>query len=70
LKVFRRLGVNGVVSEATGAVGRTISDLHRRPNETKAAEALVETFQAAAHAMARHQQSMEQQLRNLDTAKG
>ena len=47
-----------------------ISDLHRRPNETKAAEALVETFQAAAHAMARHQQSMEQQLRNLDTAKG
>lgn len=47
-----------------------ISDLHRRPDETKACEALVETFQAAAHAMARHQQSMEQQLRNLDTAKG
>jgi len=47
-----------------------ISDLHRRPDETKACEALVEIFQAAAHAMARHQQSMEQQLRNLDTAKG
>jgi hypothetical protein len=61
------------VTEASTIIQRQehlISDLHRRPNETKAAEALVETFQAAAHAMARHQQSMEQQLRNLDTAKG
>jgi hypothetical protein len=61
------------VTEASTIIQRQehlISDLHRRPDETKATEALVETFQAAAHAMARHQQSMEQQLRNLDTAKG
>lgn len=61
------------VTEASTIIQRQehlISDLHRRPDETKACEALVETFQAAAHAMARHQQSMEQQLRNLDTAKG
>jgi len=61
------------VTEASTIIQRQehlISDLHRRPDETKAAEALVETFQAAAHAMVRHQQSMEQQLRNLDTAKG
>jgi hypothetical protein len=61
------------VTEASTIIQRhehLISDLHRRPDETKACEALVETFQAAAHAMARHQQSMEQQLRNLDTAKG
>jgi hypothetical protein len=57
------------VTEASTIVQRQehlISDLHRR----KAAEVLVETFQPAAHAMPRHQQSMEQQLRNLDTAKG
>ena len=61
------------VTEAPTIIQRQehlISDLHRRPDETKACEALVETFQAAAHAMARHQQSMEQQLRNLVTAKG
>jgi hypothetical protein len=61
------------VTEASTIIQRQehlISDLHRRPDETKACEALIETFQAAAHAMARHQQSMEQQLRNLDTAKG
>jgi len=59
------------VTEASTIIQRQehlISDLHRRPDETKACEALVETFQAAAHAMARHQQSMEQQLRKL--AKG
>lgn len=61
------------VTEASTIIQRQehlISDLHRRPDETKACEALIETFHAAAHAMARHQQSMEQQLRNLDTAKG
>jgi hypothetical protein len=56
------------VSEATAIIQRQehfIHELRRRPDDTQAAGALIETFQAAEHAMARHRQSMEQQLGRL-----
>ena len=56
------------VTEATAIIQRQehlISELYHQPDELKAAEALVETFQAAAHAMTRHQHSLVQRLRSL-----
>ena len=40
-----------------------IRELEHQPDDAKAAEALVETFRAAAQAMIRHQRSLEQELR-------
>jgi hypothetical protein len=57
------------VTEAAAIIQRQehlISEMRGRGDDTKAAAALIETFQAAAHAMERHQQSMEQQLRALE----
>jgi hypothetical protein len=55
------------LAEATAIIQRQehlIRELERSPDEPSAAEALVETFRAAAQAMTRHQQSLEQQLRH------
>jgi hypothetical protein len=56
------------ISEATAIIQRQehhVHELRRRPDDTNAAEALIECFQAAEHAMARHRHSMEQQLGRL-----
>jgi hypothetical protein len=51
------------VTEAAAIIQRQehlIDQLSRQPDDAKAAEALAETFQAAASAMARHRQNIEQ----------
>jgi hypothetical protein len=60
------------VAEATAIIQRQehlISELHHQPNQRDAAEALVETFRAAANAMARHQESLTHHLRNIQTGR-
>ena len=57
------------VGEAAAIIQRQdhlIEQLRRQPEEANAAEALAETFEAAANAMARHRQSIEELLRDLN----
>jgi hypothetical protein len=53
------------ISEATAIIQRQehlIYELRHHPDDGQAAEALIETFQAAENAMSRHRQSMEQHM--------
>jgi hypothetical protein len=57
------------VGEAATIIQRQehlIQQLSRQPEEVKAAEALAETFEAAANAMARHRHSIDELLRDLN----
>jgi hypothetical protein len=56
------------VSEAAAIIRRQeqlIEQLNHQPGDAKATEALAQTFQAAASAMARHQRSIERLRGNL-----
>ena len=61
------------VTEAAAIIQRQehlIEQLTRHPDESESAEALAETFQAAASAMARHRKSIDDILRSLDRKVG
>jgi hypothetical protein len=58
------------VAESSAIIQRQehfIRELERRPDEPRAAEALVETFRAAAQATSHHQLSLDRKLRSSET---